>query len=182
MYKTVIILFIIALIAFGYIYYIMYLDYKTYLLPDDSVTSQEAIACEKAGGTFRAFGVDECSDSCSWVRLDHSKPQLCAAFPSSCDCGPDKCWAATTCEPNPGKTANVSDLISCDCNSTCPANSVCAPGCSWPKGADAPNDVGPSFCYLECDTDSDCAAGERCVTERVFRGDIDELRSFCMAT
>jgi len=58
----------------------------------------EVSLCKLAGGVYRTFPTT-CADSCEFVRKGLAV--FCGeAMTDSCDCGPDKCWNGTFCEPN----------------------------------------------------------------------------------
>ena len=57
--------------------------------------SPEAKQCKQGGGKWKQLSCIN-GDSCSLARGG-----VCLQQPAKgCDCGPDKCWNNTTCEPN----------------------------------------------------------------------------------
>ncbi len=60
-------------------------------------TTPEGV-CESDGGEWKEFS-SGCADSCSYARA--TSLLFCTqALTDSCDCGEDKCWNGTACEPN----------------------------------------------------------------------------------
>ena len=65
---------------------------------NSKILSDPLKECARVNGTWMMFS-NGCVDSCYSARS--ARPVMCTqALTESCECGPDRCWNGSTCEPN----------------------------------------------------------------------------------